>query len=104
MGTTGTAGVKLLLCSLLLMNEQREGEEGAISIRLLRGMGVTSAGAAPCRDRQALPDCHQPRCHLMPLALSLLYYSELGGSQGRVGWVTGHPGLPTGCCEDARLL
>lgn len=35
MGTTGTGRIKLLLCSLLLMNEQREGEEGAISIRLL---------------------------------------------------------------------
>lgn len=41
MGTTGTASIKLMLCSLLLMNEQREGEEGAVSIRLLQGMGVT---------------------------------------------------------------
>lgn len=55
MGTTGTGSIKLLVCSLLLMNEQQEGEEGAVSMRLLQGMGVTSAGAAPCRDRQALP-------------------------------------------------
>lgn len=55
MGTTGTGSIKLLVCRLLLMNEQQEGEEGAVSIRLLRGTGVTSSRAAPCRDRQALP-------------------------------------------------
>jgi len=70
MGTTGTGNTKPLVCSLLFMNEQREGEEGAISsgawecagagARLLRRTGVTSSGAAPRRDRQALPGFLSP--------------------------------------------
>lgn len=81
MGTTGTASIKLLLCSLLLMNEQREGEEGAVSIRLLQGMGVASSGAAPCRDRQALPGSLSP-AQVPSDARGLV---TLGCS----GWVTG---------------
>lgn len=87
MGTTGTGSIKLLVCSLLLMNEQREGEEGALSIRLLRGTGVTSAGAAPCRDRQALPGWLSPA--QLPSAargLVALACSGLAGSQGTLGY------------------
>lgn len=96
MGATGTGSIKPLVCSLLFMNEQREGEEGAISTsarerarakaRLLHGTGVTYSGAASCRDRQALPSCLSPaqppstaRGHVV------LACSGLDGLQGTLG-------------------
>lgn len=100
MGTTGTGNIKPLVCSRYYMNEQQERKEGAVSsgaqehggmrVGLLRGTGVTSSGAAPCRDRQTLPGCLSPAlppCTAHGHVVPCLHWT---------GCVAGHPGVSAG--------
>lgn len=63
MGTTGTASVKLLLCGLLLMNEQREGEEGLYPSGCSKEWESHQLELLPAEaGRHCQADCHQPSC------------------------------------------